>query len=301
MMELRHIPFLHDMPSNDRQTDTAKSVMTVVEDKLKMTETVGRLMMLTNADSGYDHFTAFPVVRDDGTLEGLVQFAVLQGIMDLFTKDITLSNFENTVVPMEDIMEKTPFTVMADFPLSSLFPIFYKCRVEHVVVLDRRGKPSGVIHRTSLIDADVGKHTAHLKIMKKMNFKGTTDKLKRASARMKMEEKGLKVDTGGKGIGERAEETQATQMVEKSRNQSVYEAGELFEADVEAQNNVNKITKILTFGLFGNGSPKAKRRVTRGASLDVVKRFDRNSGGGSVGSNAGLELTEFGKDKGTML
>ena len=45
--------------------------------------------------------------------------------------------------------------MLADFPLSRLYPIFSKLKIENAVVQDHSGKPVGVVHRTCLIDGNL--------------------------------------------------------------------------------------------------------------------------------------------------
>ena len=75
MLELRHIPFLHDFCSDDKAHDTASTVMQKAT-TVKSEESFSSLKKLLEERNA--HYAAFPVVDDKGALLGLVPGLVLQ-------------------------------------------------------------------------------------------------------------------------------------------------------------------------------------------------------------------------------
>jgi len=270
MMELRNIAFLHDAPSRERKRDTASSIMYKVEN-LKMTETLSSLKKLTAPDGGFDHFTAFPVVNDAGAIEGIVQFSVLKKLLEYYMEDRQFGDHDSTLIPLEELLQKSPYIVLDDFPLENLFPIFYKLRVRHVVVMNNQGKPIGVIHRTHLIEVVVGseQHTSHTKIVSKLNLGKTAEKVKQQSVRLspKANESGNGYDGMGRSSDQR-------------NHASIYGKGEIYDEDVESKDNVRKLVNFLTFGRYGRETFKEReRRSERAKSFEAsVSRKNSEKG-----------------------
>ncbi|GMH60822.1 hypothetical protein TrRE_jg13596, partial [Triparma retinervis] len=181
MLELRHIPFLHDFCSDDKAHDTADTVMQKAT-TVKSQESVASLKKLLEARNA--HYSAFPVVDDKGALLGLVPGLVLEKTL----KEAGFSGNDDAEaalkIPMNTIMDPSPYTVRTNFPLSRIFPLIKKLHIEHLVVTDIAGLPVGVIPRTNLVAADGGHvSTLHNKVMNKLDYNSSGMKLRRATVK----------------------------------------------------------------------------------------------------------------------
>ena len=175
MTELRLIPFLRDSQTHetDRRLETAANVM-IASPTISELEPLARLKSLVESASNSDYM-ALPVVSREGHLLGLVsgegvKKVLAQCSIEVFSngdRGAMLTDIadwtgvgekkadEAVLLSMTDVMDPSPYTVLADFPLSRLYPIFSKLKIENAVVQDHSGKPVGVVHRTCLIDGNL--------------------------------------------------------------------------------------------------------------------------------------------------
>ena len=161
---------------------------------------------------------------------------------------------------MDTIMDATPYTVMEDFPLSRLIPMIRKLQLEHVVVINSMGGPVGIIPRTALVMADGGHvHSTHLKAMHKLAYGRTATSMRRAS---------LKVNSNMGMTG--------------------YEAGELYDDELQAKNNMRKLSRWFSIGGVGD-------------ETFVERRNGGDGGGGGGGSDPGLELSTINSDRSAQI
>jgi len=211
MMELRHIPFLHDACSDDKAHDTADTVMQKAI-TIKSQESVSNLKKLLETRNA--HYTAFPVVDDNSALLGLVPGLVLEKTLKEagFGGDDTEADL---VIPMNTIMDPSPYTVRDNFPLSRVFPLIKKLHIEHLVVTNLTGLPVGIIPRTVLVAADGGHvSTLHNKVMNKLDYNKSAMKMRRATVK-----------------------TKSTEVQ--------YETGELYDDEIMAKRNIRKLSSWL--------------------------------------------------------
>jgi chloride channel 7 len=211
MMELRHIPFLHDECSDDKAHDTANTVMNKAT-TIRSRESVSNLKKLLEARNA--HYSAFPVVDENGALLGLVPGLVLE-------KTLKEAGFHgedaeaDLSIPMNQIMDPSPYTVRVNFPLHRVFPLIKKLHIEHLVVTDMSGLPVGVIPRTNLVAADGGHvSTLHNKVMNKLDFNKSGMKMRCATVKSKS-------------------------------NDVMYETGELYDDEIAAKRNIRKLSSWL--------------------------------------------------------
>ena len=120
-MELRCIPFLHDEVNPKMANETCSAVMFKAV-TVRPKECVGNLRVMLEDRNA--HYTSFPVVSPTGSLLGLVHGLVVVRILETAFKD----SDEETFVPLENVMDSAPYTVMQDFPLSRLIPMIRKVR-----------------------------------------------------------------------------------------------------------------------------------------------------------------------------
>jgi len=158
---------------------------------------------------------------------------------------------------------------------------YAQLRVEHVVVLSHGGPPIGVIHRASLIAADIGahQHTSHVKVMNKLSFKNTATRVKRQSLKFKeggeaamkieltnMSRNGGNSNSNSLSTNRRRSESE---LPELGRSTSMYELGELYDDENSAKTNLKKMTRILTFGYFGDSKFSERKEEEKKFDLGV--------------------------------
>ncbi|GMH80501.1 hypothetical protein TrST_g2935 [Triparma strigata] len=235
MMELRRIPFLHDEVEDELAKDTAKDVMFKAV-PIKVKETVGNLRDLLEDRNA--HYSAFPVVSEKGSLLGLVHGLVLVRVLAPY---LDQAGNDAIVIPMDSIMDTAPHTVMLNFPLSRLFPLVRKLQVEHVVVLNDVGQPVGMVPRTALVVAEGQVHSTHHRAMKKLDMAKTASTMRRAS---------MKVNTQMGLTG--------------------YEGGELYEEEMEAKNNMRKLSRWFSVTNKEEAGFVERNTTTEGVELATI-------------------------------
>ena len=253
MMDLRRIPFLHDTVERSRAADDAASVM-VKTKALKAREPLKRLRPLLNQNLLR---SAFPIVDEDGHLLGLIHGLVLERVLVQGFED---DEEENDMVPLEDIADPSPFTVLDTFPLFRLYPLFRKLQVEQVVVINNRGNPIGYIPRTALVDSDDGAVQSNTnKTLRGLDMTATAKIIRRQS-------------TAG---------SSAALHPYIPPSIATFEKGELYDDHVTAADNVKKL-RALTSWL----SP----RKSGGSGEDFIERNSNLTHGGISLEDYGIEV-----------
>jgi hypothetical protein len=307
MMELRNIPFLHDECQSMRKGDNSSDIMIqfdclkVKEPQHKLQRSIkranaypcaafpvvdddGKLIGLVNANildkvlSNVNDVRARRSIADkaDDT-EGGVEMKSMDKEKDVTFDDVVgggtkrrKSVFRDELlcnVHIEQFMDPAPYSVLENFPLSRLFPLFRKLRVEHVVVINKTGHPVGVVPKTALIEVDGGHvNTTHNLALKKVDIKGIVSD--------------IADDEDDKNMNEN------TRRLRKGTTAG-YEKGELFEDAAKAEVRINRLFKWAGFGNddfvsrssgFGDGLSIGERQSDvrdRQSSLEVNVR-DQN-------------------------
>eukprot|EP00518_Triparma_eleuthera_P016439 CAMPEP_0197568100 /NCGR_PEP_ID=MMETSP1320-20131121/36760_1 /TAXON_ID=91990 /ORGANISM="Bolidomonas sp., Strain RCC2347" /LENGTH=869 /DNA_ID=CAMNT_0043130359 /DNA_START=121 /DNA_END=2727 /DNA_ORIENTATION=- len=256
MMDLRRIPFLHDSVERSRAADDARSVM-VKTRALRAREPLKRLRPLLNQNLLR---SAFPIVDGDGHLLGLIHGLVLERVLVQGFED---DENENDMVPLEDIADPSPFTVLDTFPLFRLYPLFRKLQIEQVVVINNRGHPIGYIPRTALVDSDDGALQSNTdKTLRGLDMTATAKIIRRQS-------------TAGSSA--------ALHPYEPPPSVQKFEKGELYDDHVAAADNVKKLRALTSWF-----SPRKSHGS--GEDFDFVERNSNVTHGGISLEDYGIEV-----------